>query len=97
MEQMVDGLTVQGAYVKAAINSRGQLVQVIDRTVAVSNPVASRIDALQALLAAMKAVHPADSKLVLHRVGTRGNTTRFNGGAYFQRDPTVTAVVLPMG
>jgi extracellular elastinolytic metalloproteinase len=41
-------------------------------------------------------VHPADSKVVLHRVGTKGNTTRFNGGAYFHRDPSVTAVVLPM-
>ena len=96
MQQTVDGLTVQGAYVKAAINSRGQLVQVIDRTVAVSNPAPSRVDALQALLAAMKAVHPADSKIVFHRVATKGNTTRFNGGAYFQRDPIVTAVVLPM-
>jgi hypothetical protein len=96
MEQTVDGLTVQGAYVKAAINARGQLVQVIDRTVAVSNPAPSRVDALQALLAAMKAVHPANRQLVLKRVGTKGNTTRFKGGAYFHRDPTVTAVVLPM-
>jgi hypothetical protein len=96
MEQQLDGVTVQGAYVKAAINSRGQLVQMIDRTMAVSNPAASSINALQALRAAMKAVHPANSNLVLKQVATKGNTTRFNGGAYFHRDPTVTAVVLPM-
>ena len=49
MEQVVDGLKVQGAYVKAAINSRGELVHVIDRTVAVSNPAPSRISAAQAV------------------------------------------------
>jgi extracellular elastinolytic metalloproteinase len=96
MEQVIDGLTVHGAYVKAAINSRGELVQVIDRTVAVSKPAASRIDALQALRAAMSAVHPKQSQLVFHRTGTQGNTTRFTGGAYFHRAPTATAVVLPM-
>ena len=48
MEQVVDGLTVQGAYLKAAINARGELVHVIDRLAAVSAPAASRGDALAA-------------------------------------------------
>ena len=96
MEQVVDGLTVQGAYVKAAINSRGELVHVIDRTVAVSNPVPSRISAGQAVRAAMAAVHPTQTALVLRPAGKKGNTSLFNGGAYFHRAPSATAVVLPM-
>lgn len=96
MEQVVDGLQVQGAYVKAAINSRGELVHVIDRTVAVSSPVPSRVSAQQALRAAMAAVHPGQSALALRPAGKQGNTTLFNGGAYFHRAPSATAVVLPM-
>jgi hypothetical protein len=96
MEQVVDGLTVQGAYVKAAINSRGELVHVIDRTVAVSNPVPSRISADQAVRAAMAAVHPTEAALVLRPAGKNGNTTLFNGGSYFHRAPSATAVILPM-
>jgi extracellular elastinolytic metalloproteinase len=96
MEQQVDGLKVHGAYVKGATNQRGELVQVIDRTVALSTPAPSRIDALQALKAAMAKVHPAETGLVLRRAGTEGNTTRFNGGAFFYGTPTATAVVLPL-
>jgi hypothetical protein len=96
MEQLVDGLKVHGAYVKAATNRRGELVQVIDRTVAISTPTPSRIDALQALKAAMAKVHPAEAGLDLRRAGTQGNTTRFNGGAFFHGNPTATAVVLPL-
>lgn len=96
LEQQVDGLKVQGAYVKGATNQRGELVQVIDRTVAVSTPAPSRINALQALQAAMAKVHPAETGLVLRSAGTEGNTTRFNGGAFFHGTPTATAVVLPL-
>jgi len=96
MAQVVDGLTVQGAYVKAAINARGELVHVIDRTVAVSNPTPSRINAGQAVRAAMAAVHPTKTSLVLSPAGKKGNTSLFNGGAYFHRAPRATAVLLPM-
>jgi extracellular elastinolytic metalloproteinase len=96
LEQQVDGLKVQGAYVKGAINQRGELVQVIDRTVAVSTPAPSRINALQALQAALTKVHPGETALVLSSAGTEGNTTRFNGGAFFHERPTATAVVLPL-
>jgi hypothetical protein len=96
MEQQVDGLTVHGAYVKGATNQRGELVQVIDRSVAVSAPAASRINALQALKAALAKVHPAQTALVLSSAGTEGNTTRFNGGAFFHERPTATAVVLAL-
>ena len=96
MEQEVDGLKVQGAYVKGATNQRGELVQVIDRSVAVSTPASSSIDALQALKAAMAKVHPNETGVVLRRAGTQGNTTRFDRGAFFYEAPTVTAVVLPL-
>ena len=93
MEQMIDGLQLQGAYVKAAINSRGELVHIIDRTVAVSNPVPSRVSVEQAVRAAMAAVHPGETALVLRPAGKQGNTTLFNGGAYFHRAPSATAVI----
>lgn len=96
MEQQIEGLKVQGAYVKGATNQRGELVQVIDRTVALSTPAASRIDALQALKAALAKVHPAETGLVLRSAGKEGNTTRFDGGAFFHGTPTATAVVLPL-
>ena len=83
MEQEVDGLKVQGAYVKAATNQRGELVQVIDRSVAVTTPAPSRIDALQALKAAMAKVHPNETGVVLRSAGTQGNTTRFDRGTFF--------------
>jgi len=96
MEQQIDGLTVHGAYVKGATNQRGELVQVIDRSVALSTPAASRINALQAVKAALAKVHPTQTDLVLTSAGTQGNTTRFNGGAFFHDRPTATAVVLPL-
>jgi hypothetical protein len=96
MDQEVDGLKVQGAYVKAATNQRGELMQVIDRTVALSTPAPSRINALQALQSAIAKVHPDQTALVLRSAGKEGNTTRFDGGAFFYGRPTATAVVLPL-
>ncbi|HSJ40968.1 MAG TPA: hypothetical protein VK955_07940, partial [Xanthobacteraceae bacterium] len=96
MDQEVDGLKVQGAYVKAATNQRGELMQVIDRTVALSTPAPSRINALQALQSAIAKVHPDQTALVLRSAGKEGNTTRFDGGAFFYSRPTATAVVLPL-
>ena len=95
MEQVVDGLTVHGAYVKAAVNARGELVQVIDRLAAVSAPVPSRIDALTALRVAMGRLHPAQTASFV-RTGDQGNTTTFDGGTFFHTAPTVTAVAVPM-
>ena len=97
MKQMVDGLTVQGAYVKAAINSRGQLVQMIDRTVAVSNPAPSRIEDAPGTARGNEGGASSQQQARPSAASERRATRpRFNGGAYFHRDPTVTAVVLPM-
>lgn len=95
MQQVVDGLVVHGAYVKAAVSPRGELLQVIDKLAAVSTPAPSRIDAHAALRAAMARVHP-DQAATFREAGTQGATTAFDGGAFFHGRPTVTAVVLPM-
>lgn len=95
MEQVVHGLTVYGAYLKAAVNSRGELVQVIDRLVEVSVPGPSRVDAAAALRAAMARVHPAEA-IAFRSADAQGNTASFDGGAFFHTAPTVTAVAVPL-
>ncbi|WP_280154667.1 M36 family metallopeptidase [Piscinibacter sp. XHJ-5] len=96
MEQQVAGLTVYGAYVKAALNARGELVQVIERTAAISGaPKAASISESQALSAAMQRLHPAAQ--ASFAAGARsGNTLQFAGGAFFHSDPRVTKVAVPM-
>ena len=95
MEQQIDGLTVHGAYAKAAVNAKGELVQVIDHLAAVSLVQSSRIDAGQALAAAMKKLHPSQAA-AYRAAAVKGNTTEYAGGAFFHRGPSVTAVVLPL-
>lgn len=95
LEQVVDSLAVHGAYVKAVVNSRGELVHVIDRLAPVSAPKANRIDALAALQAAMTQLHPAQGA-VFRPAGTQGNVTTFDGGTFFHTAPSVTAVAIPM-
>ncbi|MBC7484911.1 MAG: M36 family metallopeptidase [Rhizobacter sp.] len=95
MGQVVGGLVVHGAYVKAAVNARGELVQVIDRLAAVSTPAASRVAALGALQTASARLHPGQA-ITFRRTGSQGNDTTFDGGAFFHSEPTVTAVAVPM-
>ncbi len=95
MGQVVDGLDVHGAYVKAAINSRGELLQVIDRLAQVSTPTPSRVDASAALRTTMARLYP-DQPQGFSRGSVRGNSTSFEAGAFFHTAPTVTAVAIPM-
>jgi len=95
MEQWVDGVAVYGAYVKAALNARGELIHLVDHTYEVTNASVSRIDELQALKAAMTHLHPSESALFVV-ADVRGNSTLFDGGAFFHGQPSVTAVLLPM-
>jgi hypothetical protein len=95
LEQVVDGLAVHGAYVKAAVNARGELVHVVDRLAPVTALKPNRIDALAALQAAMAQVHPAQAA-TFRRGGAQGNVTTFDGGPFFHSAPTVTAVAIPM-
>jgi len=95
-EQQVGGLTVYGTQVKAAFNSSGDLINVVSRLANVPDaaPAAARISEQQALDAAMAAVHPGVVANFSAR-GRAGATSRFNGGTYFHKDPTVTQVVVP--
>jgi extracellular elastinolytic metalloproteinase len=95
MKQEVGGLEVHGAYLKAAVNARGELVSVIDRLADVSSPTASRIDARTALSAAIARLYPNDT-FAFRSVGAQGNATVFDGGAFFHERPQVTAVLLPL-
>src|SRR5512139_126120 len=95
MEQQIDGLTVYGAYAKAAVNAKGELVHVIDRLSAVSLVQPSRIDAAQAATAAVAKLYPSQAAS-LRVAGVKGNTTEFAGGAFFSRGPSATAVVLTL-
>ncbi|MDH5228425.1 MAG: peptidase M36, partial [Gammaproteobacteria bacterium] len=95
MEQQIDGLTVYGAYAKAAVNAKGELVQVIDRLSQVGLVQPSRIDAAQAAAAAVAKLYPSQAA-GLRVAAVKGNTTEFAGGAFFSRGPSATAVVLPL-
>lgn len=94
-EQQVDGLAVYGAYAKAAINGNGELVHMIDGLADVSLVAPSRIDAGQALNAALAKLYPGEAGQA-RAASARGNTTVFAGSAFFHRNPAVTAVVLPL-
>ncbi len=94
MEQIVDGLVVQGSYVKAAVNARGELTQVISKLAEVSTPAPSSIDAHTALRAAVARVHPS-AGATFRQSGAAGNVATFQGGAFFHSPPTVTAVAIP--
>lgn len=95
MTQQVEGLDVYDAYVRAAVNARGELTQVIDRMAAVSKPRLSRINAQQAVNAALAHLYPAFT-FALGAGQADGNVTRFNGGRFFHGQPSATAVVLSL-
>lgn len=96
LQQEVQGLEVHGAYAKAAVDSQGRLVHLIDNLARVSTVQAARIDAADALRAAMQQVHPRTS-IAFGAATVEGNTTRFGGGGwFFHRDPQATAVAIPM-
>jgi hypothetical protein len=96
--QEVEGLTVYGTYVKAAVNDAGELVHLIENlaTPAGGGLPPAVIGEQAALDAALDDVHPGVS-VSLIRGPRDGNTTRFSGGDdFFYRDPTVTRVAIPM-
>ena len=97
VEQSVGGLTVYGAYAKTAFDPAGNLVHVIDRLARVPSAALAptRIDAQQALRATLARLHPG-AQASLRTTGIAGNTTTFEGGAFFHEAPTVTAVAAPM-
>jgi extracellular elastinolytic metalloproteinase len=96
LQQTVNGLPVHGATLKAALNARGEVLHLIDRSVepGAAAPRAARIDERQALAAAMARVHPGVS--ARFGAGVRdGAVQRFAGGTFFHNDPEVSRVLLP--
>jgi extracellular elastinolytic metalloproteinase len=80
-EQRAAGLPVFGTYAKAAFNSRGELVHLIENLVSVDVAVGrARINAQQAINAAVATLYP---------------TMRTTPAGFFRQAPTATRVVIP--
>src|SRR5688572_21142769 len=96
LEQEINGLRVHGAYAKAAVNERGELVHMIDALVAVpgSGVKPARVTERQALHAALRALHPSAGEPA--ESGRQGHVVRYDQGNYFQEDPSVERVIARM-
>lgn len=94
LEQQVDGLTVYGAYVKAALNSQGELLQVIEVLAPVGPVGRASINEADALNAVVGQLYPS-ARPGLRRGAQSGNTVSFSQNGFFHRDPTVTRVIVP--
>jgi len=93
MEQQVAGLRVVGAYVKAAINSRGELVHLIQNIAPVIIPRVApvKMSEGQALTAAIRTIYP-NLRTSFTAAGRQGNITSFSKGTFFYSPPTVERV-----
>ena len=97
LEQQVAGLRVQDAYVKAAFNSRGELIHVIEslRPVGGAAPSPARIDDSQALAIALGNLYP-DLQRQPSKTKREGNVTSFTKGDFFHDSPRVEQVAIPL-
>jgi extracellular elastinolytic metalloproteinase len=94
MEQRVAGLHVLDAYVKAALNDRGQLVHLIEDVAAVRGAVApARVGGAAALRAALRRVHPSFRSQPVE-VGRQGDTEIYAKGSFFYDNPRVERVAV---
>ena len=94
MQQEVGGLRVFDAYVKGAVNQRGELVHLIDSTAPVAGKVKpEQVNERQALRAALAALYPG-LKENPAAVARQGNTTVFARSAFFYAAPTVERVAV---
>ena len=96
MEQQVGGLRVEGAYLKAAVNERGQLVHVIDALARVSGQTVARerhrlAGPGRGARGASHAGEATPALLVRH-----GNVAAFERGTFFHSAPTVERVAIPL-
>jgi extracellular elastinolytic metalloproteinase len=95
-EQRVAGLWVYDTYVRAALTASGEVMQIIDASVAVPRALpGARASAQQALRAALRQLHPEFAGNPGAR-GQNGNATVFAGGPFFHSDPIVTRVAIPL-
>ena len=97
LSQSFDGLPVYGAYVKASVNSSGELVHLIDQLVEPRGQAArSTITADGAMAAAASRRFPGE-RLSFRLVSDSNGTARFSSGnTYFHQDPTATRVLVPL-
>ena len=93
MEQQVAGLRVVDAYIKAAINTRGELVHLIQNIASVrSTTIApAKASETQALSAAVAALYP-NLRASFAVIGRQGNIASFGKGSFFYASPTVERV-----
>lgn len=96
MEQEVGGLRVFGAYLKAAVNDKGELIHLIDNLapVTAAGVAGARIDERKALRVALRKLYP-DLDARLAPAGVGGNTTTFAAHPFFYAAPTVERVAVP--
>jgi extracellular elastinolytic metalloproteinase len=96
MEQEVAGLRIEGPYLKAALDDRGELVHVIDALAPVppGAPARAAVTEAQALSAALAALYPGVSSPAF--LVRQGNVATFDKSAFFQSAPTVERVAIPM-
>jgi len=95
VQQEIDGLAVHGAYLKATLNARGELLHVVEKLADVSTPRPASVDALTAVRAALAELHPGEGA-ALRALGTQGATSRYDGGSFFHAPPSATAVIAPL-
>jgi len=95
--QSVNGFNVYGAYVKAAVNARSELIHLIE--ILPEPPgllVPSNVSARAALDAALSELYP-ERTFRFNPLPAQGNTTAFNSGDnFFFRNPTATRIALPL-
>ncbi len=94
LEQQVGGLTIYGAYVKAAVNSQGELVHLIEMLTPVGPVGRASINETDALNAVVGRLYPS-ARPGLGRGTQNGNSVSFSQNGFFYQDPTVTRVIVP--
>ena len=97
LRQQVAGMTVYGTYVRASATADGRLVRVAENLEPITPAalVLAQITQAEALVAVLAEWYPTFTE-TLPEISTVGNTTEFDGGSFFFKNPTVTRVVVPM-
>ena len=97
LRQQVAGMMVYGTYVRASATADGRLVSVAENLAPITPAalVLAQITQAEALAAVLAEWYPTFTE-TLPEISTIGNTTEFDGGTFFFKNPTVTRVVVPM-
>jgi extracellular elastinolytic metalloproteinase len=91
-EQYVGGLRVHGAYAKAAVNERGELIHLIDGTSSAGSVASASASESEAVGVALRHLYPELRNTQPAEQARDGNTVSFAGDAFFHRGPTVERV-----